>query len=624
MAKSFSRSLSTLIAKPPFIGFVVLIIVFAGLWIDVPKAGGENNNFYSDIIRFENVATKIHQNYVEEMKSEELIDNGINGLMRGLDPHTSYFKADQYEELKIHTEGKFGGLGIQISIRDKVLTVMTPISGTPAARAGIQSGDQIITIDGKSTAGITIDKAVSKLRGEPGTKVTIKIRRKGEAKDMDYTITREIIRIKPVPFSGVIDSSIGYIHLLQFSQDAGAEVEKAIKGLLKKDIKALVFDLRSNPGGLLPQAIDVAEKFLPKKRLVVSTRGRTIEQNKEFSSGGTPTLPVDMPLAVLVNYSSASASEIVAGAIQDWDRGIVVGDTTFGKGSVQSVFPLDKTHHLKLTTAYYYTPSGRCINRPENAVRGSKVSENDGEDDGEDAESSEPADTAKTKEKLDTTVYHTKNGRNVYGGGGIIPDTVVQMDIPNLVIRTLFGKDLFFQFINVEYARLKKQNRISDSKIEVTPEILKDFYRYLDSIKFTYQSVSQTRFEDFKRAVGLIKDSTSDTTKRRAALPGEKPKWISGELDDLTKKVALLDTLLSRESRRALAENEKDIKKYLLEAFIIRHFGQDTETYYRFKLADDPQVKQAMDFLKDNNVYSLLLKPGTEKDKPVQKKEKAK
>jgi carboxyl-terminal processing protease len=623
MAKSFSRSLSALIAKPPIVGIAVLIIVFAGLWIDVPKAGGENNNFYSDIIRFENVATKIHQNYVEEMKSEELIDNGINGLMRTLDPHTSYFKPDQYEELKIHTEGKFGGLGIQISIRDKVLTVMTPISGTPAARAGIQSGDQIITIDGKSTAGITIDKAVGKLRGEPGTKVTIMIRRKGEAKDMEYTITREIIRIKPVPFAGVIDSSIGYIHLLQFSQDAGAEVDKAVKALLKKDIKALVFDLRSNPGGLLPQAIDVAEKFLPKKSLVVSTRGRTIEQNKEFSSGGAPALPVDMPLAVLVNYASASASEIVAGAIQDWDRGIVIGDTTFGKGSVQSVFPLDKTHHLKLTTAYYYTPSGRCINRPENAVRGSTVGEDNGEDD-RDAESSDSADAARKKAKKDTTVYHTKNGRNVFGGGGIIPDTLVSMEIPNLVIRTLFGKDLFFRFINIEYARLKKQNRISDGKIAITPEILKDFYHYLDSIKFTYQSVSQTKFDDFKRAVDLLKDTTSDTTKRRAALPGEKPKWISGEFDELQKSVALMDSLLSHESRRALAENEKDIKKYLLEAFIIRHYGQDTETYYRFKLADDPQIKQAIGFLKDKNSYSLLLKPGTGRDKPVQKKEKAK
>jgi carboxyl-terminal processing protease len=289
MANSFNRSLSQVLQKPPLAGVAVLIVVVTGIWIDVPTAKNDSDNFYSDIIRFENVATKIHQNYVEDMKSEELIDNGIKGLLRTLDPHTSYFKRDQYEELKIHTEGKFGGLGIQISIRDKVLTVMTPISGTPAARAGIQSGDQIVKIEGKSTAGITIDKAVSKLRGEPGTKITIMIRRKGEAKDMEYTITREIIRIKPVPFAGVIDSGIGYVHLTQFSQDAGAEVEKAIKSLLKKNIRGMIFDLRHNPGGLLPQAIDVAEKFLQKKRLVVSTRGRTIEQNKELPEQPGPS-----------------------------------------------------------------------------------------------------------------------------------------------------------------------------------------------------------------------------------------------------------------------------------------------------------------------------------------------
>ncbi|MBN1128703.1 MAG: S41 family peptidase, partial [Chitinispirillaceae bacterium] len=482
MANTFTRSLSKTMAKPPLVGIAVLVVVFTGLWIDVPTAGNEGNNFYSDIIRFENVATKIHQNYVDEMKSGELLDNGINGMLRILDPHTSYFKADQYEELKIHTEGKFGGLGIQISIRDKILTVMTPISGTPAARAGIQSGDQIITIDGKSTAGITIEKAVSKLRGEPGTKVTIMIRRKGEAKDMEYTITREIIRIKPVPFAGVLDSSIGYVHLLQFSQDAGAEVDRAIKGLLKKNIKALVFDLRHNPGGLLPQAIDVAEKFLPKKSLVVSTRGRTIEQNKEFNSNASPTLPPDMPLAVLVNYASASASEIVAGAIQDWDRGIIIGDTTFGKGSVQSVFPLDKTHHLKMTTAFYYTPSGRCINRAERAVRTPLPGEEN--DDDEELSDSAAASEKAAREKKDTTTYYTKGRRTVYGGGGIIPDTIVPMSIPNIVIRTLFGKDLFFRFINIEYARLKKRGRIDDADITITPEILKDFYQFLDSLKF--------------------------------------------------------------------------------------------------------------------------------------------
>ncbi|MBN1129764.1 MAG: S41 family peptidase, partial [Chitinispirillaceae bacterium] len=559
MANSFNRSLSRMLQKPPIVGVAVLFVVVMGIWIDVPTAKGDSDNFYSDIIRFENVATKIHQNYVEDMQSDELIDNGIKGLLRTLDPHTSYFKRDQYEELKIHTEGKFGGLGIQISIRNKVLTVMTPISGTPAARAGIQSGDQIITIDGKSTAGITIDKAVSKLRGEPGTRVTIMIRRKGEAKDMEYTITREIIRIKPVPFAGVIDSAIGYVHLTQFSQDAGAEVEKALQKLLKNKIRGLILDLRHNPGGLLPQAIDVADKFLQKKRLVVSTRGRTLEQNKEFYSRSGSVLPEDMPLVVLVNYASASASEIVAGAIQDWDRGVIVGDTTFGKGSVQSVFPLDKKHHLKMTTAFYYTPSGRCINRQENAVRGAaNGDDDDGDEQGaEDGEENDDGTTVeKSKAVADTTIYRTKGGRKMFGGGGIIPDTIVKQKIPNMVIRTLFGKDLFFRFANIEYVRLKKRDLLKGGDIAVSPRIMKDFYRFLDSLDFTYQSLSQARFDDFKRAVDLLKDTAADTARKRVVLPGEKPKWVGTELSSLQKTVGELDTLLTRESRRAVAENE--------------------------------------------------------------------
>lgn len=611
---NFDR-LSCFVKKPPLIGIVVLIAIFTGVWVDVSKAGGGNDNVYSDIMRFDHVATKIHQNYVEEMKSEDLIDNGINGMLRILDPHTSYFKPDQYEELKIHTEGKFGGLGIQISIRDKVLTVMTPIAGTPAARAGIQSGDQIITIDGKPTVGITIDKAVNKLRGEPGTKVTISIRRKGEAKDMEYAIMREIIHIKPVPFFGVLDSAIGYVSLATFSQDAGEEVEKAIKTLVAKKIKGLVFDLRQNPGGLLPQAIDVADKFLPRKSLVVYTRGRSFDQNKDFSSRTDPVLPLNIPVAVLVNYASASASEIVAGAIQDWDRGIIVGDTTFGKGSVQSVLKLDEKHHIKLTTAYYYTPSGRCINRPENAVRGAAAGDAGDEDTAFEAQTDSASivrsDTAKRIK--DTTVYRTKSGRIVFGGGGIIPDTVVKMPIPDMSIRSLFGKDVFFQFANLEYARMKKKNKAGDGSFAVDDETMKDFFNFLDSIKFTYQSLSQFRFEDFKRGSDLAKDTADTAAGKRRPLPGEKPQWTSAELETLKKAANVVDSLLVFESKRALARNEAEIKKYLRDALLARHFGQDNEVYYRYRLSDDPQLKAAAAFLVDKNAYSQLLKPRTGK-----------
>ncbi len=599
--------------KVPAMGLVILIVVLTGLIIDTTRADGDS--FYADIVRLDNVATKIHQNYVEEMSSKDLIDNAIHGMLHILDPHTTYFDAKEYEELKIHTEGKFGGLGIQISIRDKVLTVMTPIAGTPASRSGIQSGDQIVKIDGKSTAGITIDNAVNKLRGEPGTKISISIRRKGEMKDIDYTIAREIIHIKSVPYYGVVGNDIGYIQLQTFSEEAGDDVEKAIKELEKKNIKGLVFDLRHNPGGLLPQAIEVAEKFLPKKSLVVSTRGRVRGQNKESYSTSQPVLPLEIPMAVLVDYASASASEIVSGAIQDWDRGIIVGDTTFGKGSVQSILPLDPTHTIKLTTAFYYTPSGRCINRPENAVRGAS----------EDTELSEGGEDSaiidSTKKfKIDTTTYHTKSGRIVHGSGGIIPDTIVKMDIPSMPVRALFVKDIFFQFANFEYPLLKKRKVKIEKDFSLDENVMKDFYSYLDSTKFRYQSLAQLRFDDFKLGSGL-KDSLDSTGKKISLYP-ELPKLSDAEIVEMKKMSQKIDSILTDESKRAIASNENEIKKYVRDALLIREFGQDHEVYYRSKLADDAQLKAALALLSDKMTYNSLLKPKAVQTAGAEKKSK--
>jgi carboxyl-terminal processing protease len=594
--------------KVPIAGVVIMMIIVAGLVVDVTKA--DSDNFYADIIRLDNVTQKIHQNYVEEMPSKDLIDNAIKGMLRILDPHTTYFEPKQYEELKIHTDGKFGGLGIQISIRDKVLTVMTPITGTPAFRAGIQSGDQILKIDGKSTTGISIDNAVNKLRGEPGTKVNITIRRKGEPKDNDYVITREVIRIKSVPYYGLLDSSIGYIQLSTFSQDAGSEVERAIKELMKKDLKGVVFDLRHNPGGLLPQAIEVAEKFLARKSLIVSTRGRVRGQNNEYSSGAQPVLPLDIPLVVLVDYASASASEIVSGAVQDWDRGVILGDTTFGKGSVQSILPLDQTHHLKLTTAFYYTPAGRCINRPENAVRGADADDEMGEDEGEVDSSSVSNDSSKVAKKpaVDTTAYKTKSGRIVYGGGGIVPDTIVEQKMLTLPIRALLVKDVFFQFANLQYPKMKKQKVKIDSSFQVSTALMKDFYAYLDSTKFNYQSFAQMRFSELKYGAGIA--DTLDSAGKKISIYPDTLTFASGELQELKKLAARMDSILAGESRRELLENEGEMKNFLREAFITREFGQDNDVYYRLKLSQDNQLKAAINLLLNKEKYVSLLKPG--------------
>jgi carboxyl-terminal processing protease len=585
----------------PITGMVLLIVVFVGLAVDSSGAGEEN--FFADVKRMDNVATKIHQNYVEDVSSKDLVDNAIKGMTQILDPHTSYFEAKEYEDLRMHTEGKFGGLGIQISIRDKVLTVMTPISGTPAHRAGIQSGDQIIRIDGVSTRGYTSDKAVTKMRGEPGTEVRLLIRRKGEAQDLEYVITRAIIHIKSVPYYGLLDGGIGYVTLQQFSQEAGAEVEKAVIELLKKNIRGLVFDLRHNPGGLLPQAIEVSEKFLPRNTLVVSTRGRVRNQNKEFFSASKEVLPMDMPLAVLVDRASASASEIVAGAIQDWDRGVIMGDTTFGKGSVQSILQLDATNHLKLTTAFYYTPAGRCINRAENFVR--KTDDDEG-DDGEEEGEGGAVEVKAVKTKADTATYRTKKvGRLVYGGGGIVPDTVVSRKIPEAAIRALLVRDMFFQFANEEYVRLQKRG------VKLTPDYkpdeatLKAFYAHLDSVKFTFQSVAQIQFDEFKKRSGIVEDTTVKEDNPYL----EPPKLNEAEFKNLKAASDRVDSILAADSRKAIRQNEPEIRRLIRDALLVREFGQDNEAVFRSKLGNDEQLAAAVRLLSDKSAYARLLKP---------------
>ena len=589
----------------PVLGVVVLVVILGGLLVDVTVADGDN--FYSDIIRLDNVVTKIHQSYVEKVNSKDLVDKAIDGTLKILDPHTTYFEKKQYEELMIHTEGKFGGLGIQISIRDNVLTVMTPISGTPASRAGIQSGDQILKINGKSTKGITVDQAVGKLRGEPNTSVGITIRRKGE-KDIDYTIIREIIRIKSVPYYGVIDKDMGYIRLNTFSKETGAEVDKAIRELLKKNIKGLVFDVRSNPGGLLQQAIEVGGLFLPGNQLVVSTRGRMREQNQQYNTFGSPVLPAALPLCVLVNSASASASEIVAGALQDWDRGVVVGDTTFGKGSVQSILPLpnDPEHHLKLTTAFYYTPSGRCINKPENGIRGKQDSESEETVDGEiDSAAADSIKKENAKKHGDTTTYYTTGRRIVHGGGGIVPDTIVTMEYYKPVVEALFRKSAFFAFANWEYPKLKARKQAITESMTITDPIWNDFLSYLDTSKFEFVSYSRIKYDEFKVRSGLVRDTTADSV----ATLDRKPKWTDEEMKNLRSVSEQIDKLYAAEGRREFVDNNVEIKRLIKEALLIREFGQDHDLVYQYILNDDNQVKNGIAILRNAARYNAILKP---------------
>jgi carboxyl-terminal processing protease len=315
---------------------------------------------YSKLKLFGDVLSVVQNSYVEEVSSDNLIKGAITGMIHTLDPHSSYLTPEMLKQVEVETKGTFGGLGIEIGMKDGFLTVIAPIEDTPAARAGLQAGDRIVRIENESTKNMNVMDAVKRLRGEPGTKVTIAVVRESSTDAKVYTITRDIIKVKSVR-SKYLGDGIGYIRLAQFQQDSHAEVERAIQGFLKeKDgLKGLVLDLRNNPGGLLDQAVKIADEFID-SGLIVYTDGRVEAQKTKYAAhkDGTYT---GFPIVVLVNAGSASASEIVAGALQDHGRAIILGQRTFGKASVQTILPLDDGSALRLTTARYYTPNGRSI-----------------------------------------------------------------------------------------------------------------------------------------------------------------------------------------------------------------------------------------------------------------------
>ena len=338
---------------------ILIIIAFSAILIgrlNVSSIAGEP---YEKIKIFAEVLTLIKKNYVDEIKDDkDLIYGAIKGMINSLDPHSSFMSPEAFKEMQVDTKGEFGGLGIQIGVKDNLLTVIAPIEDTPAYKAGIKAGDKIIKINGESTRNMSINDAVTKLRGHKGTSVTITIMREEFEEPRDFTIVRDIIKIHSVK-SKVIDEKIGYIKLTQFQEKTDEELEKALESLNKEKINSLILDLRNNPGGLLNTAIEVTNHFLPTGKLVVYIKGRNEERIDYNTTDGEQKY--EYPMIVLVNEGSASASEIVAGALQDWQKAVILGTPTFGKGSVQTVIPLSDGSGLRLTTARYYTPKGRSI-----------------------------------------------------------------------------------------------------------------------------------------------------------------------------------------------------------------------------------------------------------------------
>jgi carboxyl-terminal processing protease len=419
--------------------FVVLFGL--GWWVG---RGGAAADMYGNLDLFVEVLTRVENSYVDSVDSHQLVDGALRGMLRELDPYSQYLDEKSFSQLQTVTHGEFGGIGIVVSIRNRYPTVISPIEGSPAWEAGLASGDIIVRIGDRSSYDMTVEDAADLLRGPEGTGVSLTLRREGQTAERTVTLERRTIETKAVPYAFVMDNGVGYLRLASFTEKAGQETRDALERLRRDGAKSLVLDLRMNPGGLLDQAVDVAEQFVPKGTMVVYTDGRIEQQDHRYYANERQP-ETRWPMVVLIDGGSASASEIVAGAIQDVDRGLVLGRTSFGKGSVQSVFPLGgQKSALKLTTALYYTPSGRSIHRMDR----------DDEEEiaflDEDEEAPPAPDTAPdaAEPEADRPLFRTAAGRTVYGGGGIAPDVEVLQDSLPAIVLQVEQLGLPFRFAN--------------------------------------------------------------------------------------------------------------------------------------------------------------------------------
>lgn len=455
------------------VGFIAFL---SGGWL--LQRGSGTASVYQQARLFDNVVAYVADFYVDSLSEQAIYDKAIDGLLRELeDPYTTFLRPEDLQELSVSTTGNYGGLGIRIEIADGWITVVAPLPETPAERAGMQSGDRIVEVDGVSTHEWSMDKAVGTLRGEPGSAVRLTVVRAGVPEPLRFTVERAQVHVKAVQFAAVLEGGVGYVQLAGVSERSASELEQEVNRLRREGATTLIFDLRNNPGGLLDEGIAVADLFLERGQVVVETRGRAPDATATYRARGAQKW-ADMPVAVLVNGGSASASEIIAGALQDHDRALILGTQTFGKGLVQTVYQMGPAQALKLTTGRWYTPAGRVLERPrgEQGIALAELEDEPG-----------PGDSV-SLDSLPT--FRTDAGRIVYGGGGIRPDVVVRAD--TLTTREQqFGRALgstipVYRDVLSTYALdLKGQNGITDPDFTVTPQMLQEFRRRLAAREVT-------------------------------------------------------------------------------------------------------------------------------------------
>ena len=525
----------------------------------IPIAATESSYFEitKNLDIFTTLYKELNTYYVDTLKPEKLMHAGINTMLDGLDPYTDFIPEEDMDDYRTQTTGQYGGIGAVIGTRGEWVIVSEPYEGFPADKAGLRSGDQILSIDGKDAKNYKTDQVSSMLKGKPGTEVNVKIKRLekgGKETEFMVKMIREEIKIKNVPYFGMLNDHIGYIRLGGFTDRAGAEVKSALESLeTNHHIKGVVFDLRGNPGGLLNEAINVANVFVDKNIQIVSTRGKIDEWNKSFVTLNEP-VDLKIPMVVLADGGSASAAEIVSGSLQDLDRAVIIGQRTFGKGLVQSTRSLPFNAKLKITTAKYYIPSGRCIqalNYAERNADGSPV---------------------RTPDSL-KVAFKTKNGRKVMDGGGIEPDVVLEPEKYARITISLITKNLISDYAN-EY-RIDHDKLSDPATFVLSDAEYEDFVKWVSKKDYDYTTRSEKLLDEFKAAAE--KEKYYDDVKED--YDAMKKTMMHDKANDLEKEKVQIKSIL---------EEEIASRYYLNPGRIQASFKNDTEIKKAIEVLDDP------------------------------------
>jgi carboxyl-terminal processing protease len=510
---------------------------------------------------FTTLFREINTYYVDELNPNQLMKTGIDAMLKSLDPYTNYISEDEIEDYQTMTTGEYGGIGAMVGTRNGRTLILMPYEGYPAYESGLRIGDEIIEIDGVAITNKTNSAEISKLlKGQAKSSLKLRVKRIGQAQPLDITLNRENIKINNVPYYGMINAQVGYIQLTDFTSGASREVARAFNELKEKGATKMILDLRGNPGGLLNEAVDISNLFVPKGGEVVITKSKIEDWNKTYYANASP-IDTQMPLVVLINERSASASEIVSGVIQDYDRGVLVGRNTFGKGLVQTTRPVSYNAQVKITTAKYYIPSGRCIQAIDYSARD------------ENGQASKLADSLRM-------AYKTKNGRVVYDGNGLAPDINVDNSNPKPITQSLLDKDLIFDYATLFASKNPKISSADNFKLSDAE--YQAFVQWLKDKDYDYTTDVEKQF---------VKLETS--AKEEAYYQGIK------------EQLKQLKAQISHNKEADLMTFKDEIKYHLEYEIVARYYYQKGQREYLFK--NDPDIQRSLEVLNNGSEYNKIL-----------------